>query len=58
MSIHDRVSAIFQGIRPDRIPFVDRLEVWYRVHSRAGTHSAALSPGVENLHFRTCHRRQ
>ena len=37
MSIHDRVSAIFQGIRPDRIPFVDRLEVWYRVHSRAGT---------------------
>ena len=36
-SVHDRVSAIFQGVKPDRIPFIDRLEVWYRVHSRAGT---------------------
>jgi hypothetical protein len=37
MSVHERVNAIFQGTKPDRIPFIDRLEVWYRVHSRAGT---------------------
>jgi len=37
MTIHDRVEAIFKGKKPDRIPFIDRLEVWYRCHNRSGT---------------------
>ncbi len=37
MNIQERVEAVLQGRKPDRIPFIDRLEVWYRCHSRAGT---------------------
>ena len=37
MSVHERVDAVLRRQMPDRLPFIDRLEVWYRVHSRAGT---------------------
>jgi hypothetical protein len=37
MSIRGRVLAVLQDKRPDRLPFIDRLEVWYACHSRAGT---------------------
>lgn len=30
MTIHDRVSAVLAGERPDRIPFIDRMELWYQ----------------------------
>jgi hypothetical protein len=29
MSMHDRVLAVIQGRKPDRIPFCDRLELWH-----------------------------
>jgi hypothetical protein len=37
MTISERVNAVLARQKPDRLPFIDRLEVWYRVHSRAGT---------------------
>ena len=37
MTIHDRVSAVLRGEKPDRIPFIDRFDVWYACHSRGGT---------------------
>lgn len=35
--IYSRVIAILKGERPDRLPFIDRLTLWYTSHSRAGT---------------------
>jgi uroporphyrinogen-III decarboxylase len=29
-SIHDRVQAVLQGMQPDRLPFIDRMEIWYK----------------------------
>jgi uroporphyrinogen-III decarboxylase len=52
MSIHDRVDAIFNGTKPDRIPFVDRLEIWYRCHSRAGT----IPPDYQNMSLAEIHQ--
>lgn len=36
-TVHDRVVAILEGTRPDRLPFVDRLEIWYENKKRTGT---------------------
>jgi hypothetical protein len=36
MSIHERVEAVLRGEKPDRLPFIDRLEVWHRALTRAG----------------------
>ena len=30
MTIHDRVTAVLAGERPDCIPFIDRMELWYQ----------------------------
>ena len=30
MTIHDRVTAVLAGEKPDRIPFIDRMELWYQ----------------------------
>lgn len=30
MTINDRVTAVFAGERPDCIPFIDRMELWYQ----------------------------
>ena len=37
LDISGRVRALLQGEKPDRLPFIDRLELWYSSHSRAGT---------------------
>jgi hypothetical protein len=31
--IHDRVLAVLEGRKPDRIPFIDRMDFWYRGRS-------------------------
>jgi hypothetical protein len=36
-NIHQRVIDTLAGRTPDRIPFIDRLELWYTSHCRAGT---------------------
>jgi hypothetical protein len=35
--IRERVRAILRGEKPDRLPFIDRMELWYSSHVRAGT---------------------
>jgi hypothetical protein len=37
LTVRRRVEAILRGEQPDCLPFLDRLEVWHRCHSRAGT---------------------
>jgi hypothetical protein len=37
MAIRERIDAVLGGRRPDRLPFLDRLENWHRSHSRGGT---------------------
>jgi len=37
MSIRQRLLAVLDGRRPDRPPFLDRLEAWYATHLRART---------------------
>ena len=37
MTIRQRVEAVLTGRKPDRLPFLDRLENWHRWHTRAGT---------------------
>ncbi len=36
-TVYDRVVAILRGDKPDRLPFIDRLEIWHASHHRAGT---------------------
>ena len=36
-TIRERMMATFKGEKPDRMPFIDRLELWYKTHIRAGT---------------------
>jgi hypothetical protein len=28
--MHDRVTAVLKGEKPDRLPFIDRMEIWYK----------------------------
>lgn len=37
LSIHDRVQAVLQGKQPDRLPFIDRLEIWYQSKCWSGS---------------------
>ncbi len=37
MSVRQRVAAVLRGEKPDRLPFVDRIDVWYACHKRSGT---------------------
>jgi hypothetical protein len=37
MAIRQRVEAVLTGQKPDRLPFLDRLENWHRWHARGGT---------------------
>lgn len=48
----DRVVAILQGRKPDRIPFVDRLSLWYDSLSQAG----ALPPEFAGMTIDSVHR--
>ncbi len=45
MTIRQRVEAVLTGQKPDRLPFLDRLENWHRWHTRAGT----LPPEYDGL---------
>lgn len=42
-SMHDRIAAVLQGVKPDRVPFVTRLELWHKAHQYSGTLSPELS---------------
>lgn len=35
--VHDRVLAVFEGRIPDRIPFIDRMDFWYKGCKFQGT---------------------
>jgi Uroporphyrinogen decarboxylase (URO-D) len=35
--MYNRVVATLRGEKPDRLPFIDRMELWYSSHSRLGT---------------------
>jgi len=35
--IYSRVVATLRGEKPDRLAFIDRMELWYSAHSRLGT---------------------
>jgi uroporphyrinogen-III decarboxylase len=37
LSIHDRVQAVLQGMQPDRLPFIDRMEIWYKSKCWSGS---------------------
>ncbi len=45
MTERERILAVIQGRAPDRLPWVPRLEFWYRAKSRNGT----LPPGLRDL---------
>jgi len=36
-TMHDRVVATLEGQKPDHLPFIDRMEIWYRTHTSTGT---------------------
>ena len=36
-TMRQRALAVMEGKRPDRIPFITRLETWYKSHQRTGT---------------------
>ena len=36
-TMRDRVAAVLQGKKPDRLPFIDRMEIWYKSKCRDGT---------------------
>jgi len=36
-SIRDRVISILNGQTPDRLPFIDRMDFWYKYHIQKGT---------------------
>lgn len=36
-NIRERVVAVLEGRKPDRLPFIDRFTLWYTSHTRAGT---------------------
>jgi hypothetical protein len=37
MTIHDIVVATLKGEKPDRLPFIDRIEMWVKTHTSSGT---------------------
>lgn len=36
-TMHDRVAAVLSQRKPDRPPFIDRMELWYQTKLQAGT---------------------
>lgn len=37
MTLHERVLSILQDKKPDRLPFIDRMDFWYRGRRQQGT---------------------
>ncbi len=51
-SMHERVRAVLSGRKPDRHPFVDRLELWHKGLS----HTGGLPPAYADLSLNEIHR--
>ena len=51
MTIHDRVTAVLAGEKPDRIPFIDRMELWYQ----SKIHEDALPDEYKGLSLNEVH---
>jgi len=51
LSIHDRLLAVMSGRTPDRVPFVDRLELWYLSVTRRGV----MPPEFEGMSLTEIH---
>jgi hypothetical protein len=51
-SIHERVLAVLQGRAPDRIPFIDRIDFWYR----GRRHQGRLPVEYQNMTLPEVHR--
>ena len=51
-SIHDRVIAVLKGERPERVPFIDRLELWHKGRVRTNR----LPPEYNGMSLTDIHR--
>ena len=51
-SMRDRVTAVLQGKRPDRPPYIDRMELWYTSKSKDG----ALPDRFKGMSLNDLHR--
>lgn len=50
-SVRRRLRDVLEGRRPDRPPFLDRLEAWHAAHRRAGTLPARFAGlGLTEIH--------
>lgn len=36
MTNRERIQAIIEGKRPDKIPWIPRLQIWYNAHKSKG----------------------
>jgi hypothetical protein len=53
MTNRERIEAILQGMPPDKIPWLPRLELWYSGHVNSGT----LPPEFQGLSLREIERK-
>jgi hypothetical protein len=51
-TIRERVLAVLKGEKPDRLPFIDRMEIWFTTHTRNGT----LPKTFQGLSLKEIHR--
>jgi len=52
LSMHDRVTAVLRGRTPDRMPFIDRMELWYASKLKKG----ALPDRFKGMSLNDVHR--
>ena len=52
LTIHDRISAVLQGRTPDRLPFIDRMELWYA----SKLHTDDMPARFEGMSLNEVHR--
>jgi hypothetical protein len=52
LSVRDRVTAVLQGQTPDRLPFIDRMELWYSSKSN----NDALPDRFKGMSLNDVHR--
>jgi len=51
-TMHDRITAILQGRTPDRLPFIDRMELWFASKSQCD----ALPKRYQGMSLNVVHR--
>ncbi len=51
-SMHDRITAVLQGKKPDRLPFIDRMELWYA----SKLHQHAMPERFHNMSLNEVHQ--